>query len=398
MTVLNYSSFMQLIKAHYSYAVANEDLARELLQEITSPDIHDKYSSTYLSYIWNGERQITSEVKDEVEKKVNQQRCLQRFEDVIYPELSTHSFEDFLTQLEILITNDATISAAKKQSLLAQCREGNYAKYLTNVFLYAIKKDNKNSVTSIGVDDVELLQQVNQECPLCHTPLIASSRGKTIYRYAVSHIFPEIFPADNESEFTEIHKKPTNISDVSNKICLCDNCAMEYLLTPSIETYDKLYRIKWSSLHHSGLRKASDKVRLDEKITQILSNIKETDIDSIDFSAFRMKPLKIKQKIAPTNKTLMKAIKDDNDAYYFFIKEYLSQQDTIRGSFKKIALEVQLCFTELAEKTTDQDEIYNALIQWILDTQHLSDYYRTAAHIVISFFVQNCEVFDELPE
>ncbi len=398
MIILNYSTFMQLIKEHYSYPIPNEDLSRELLQEITSSNIHEKFSSTYLSYIWNGERQISNEVKEEVENKVNQQRCLQRFEDVIYPELSTHSFEDFLVKLELLIKNDPTITEAKQKSLLSQCREGNYAKYLTNVFLYAIKKNNKNQVASVGGDDIELLQQVNQECPLCHISLIASVRGKTIYRYAVTRIFPEECPADNESEFAELHNKPTNINDITNKICLCDNCATNYLYAPSIETYDKLYRIKWSSLNHSGLRKASDQVPLDDKIIHILSNIKETDIDSIDFSTFRMKPLKIKQKIAPTNKTLMKAINDDNAAYYFFIKEHLSQQDTIRGSFKKIAHAVQLCFDELSEKTADQDEIYNALIQWILDTQHLSNYYRTAAHIVISFFVQNCEVFDEIPE
>jgi hypothetical protein len=33
-----------------------------------------------------------------------------------------------------------------------------------------------------------------------------------------------------------------------------------------------------------------------------------------------------------------------------------------------------------------------------LDTQMLPESYRNAAHIVISFFVQNCEVFDEITE
>ena len=111
-----------------------------------------------------------------------------------------------------------------------------------------------------------------------------------------------------------------------------------------------------------------------------------------------MKPLKIVNKIKPDNRLLIKAIKDDNDAYYNYIKENLSQMDGYKISFRKIAHEVADCFLNLLEVTDDQDEIYNALTQWILDTQMLPESYRNAAHIVISFFVQNCEVFDEITE
>ena len=90
---------------------------------------------------------------------------------------------------------------------------------------------------------------------------------------------------------------------------------------------------------------------------------------------------------------MLKAIKNDNDLYYNYIKEYLSQLESFKISFKRVALEVSDCYLALTKITDDQDEIFNQLVDWIMTSQALHASYRNAAHIVISFFVQNCEVF-----
>jgi hypothetical protein len=169
------------------------------------------------------------------------------------------------------------------------------------------------------------------------------------------------------------------------------------MFNPTTDIYDRLYRFKKRAIVNKGIV-ASASTRLDEEIKDILGNLKECDTEADSFKRLRMKPLKIANKIRPDNRLLIKAIKDDNNAYYNYIRESLSQLDSYKISFRKVAHEVADCFLSLAETTDDQDAIYNGLIQWILDTQMLPESYRNAAHIVISFFVQNCEVFDEITE
>ncbi len=398
MKSLNYSSFLQLVKEHYSYDIEKEELARNLLEEITDEDIHYKFTSSYLSYLWNGERNVTKEVIDSTEKPSNKNKCLTYFRNTISFDISEHLREDFYDKLKTLINSDPTIQESKRKSLLALYVPEDYGKFLAYVFLYAIRKDNKGYVTKIGPLDVELLSEANQRCMLCNTPLVETKSKNTFFRYSISKIYPDWISSKLDKEFCKVHPKPIDFEDKCNLICLCDKCASEYLFSPTIEKFDKLYLYKEQSRKHNGLRKSADNYHLEEKIVQILGNIKEADFDSDSFSTFRMKPLKVINKISSDNKILIKSINSDNDVYYYFIKDHLASIDDYSRSFKKIALEVQTCFLTLSENTNDQDEIYNALVQWVLDSQNLPESYRTAAHVVISFFVQNCEVFDEISE
>lgn len=63
--VLNYSSFMMLLKEHYLATVTAEELARNLLEVVTGDDSNPNFvDSTYLSRIWNGEREIAKEIRE----------------------------------------------------------------------------------------------------------------------------------------------------------------------------------------------------------------------------------------------------------------------------------------------------------------------------------------------
>lgn len=393
---LNYNSFIKLIKEHYIYDIEKEDLARGLLESITNHSIHPKFSSTYLSYIWNGERNVTKEITDESEKASSKKRCFEHFDNTITVELSPHLIDDFYDKLNKLISDDTTISEAKKNSLKKIYDSKDYTKYLNEIFLYAIKRPNKSIVSNIGPDDVDLLNEVNQECPLCRTPLVEVRSKKPFFRYSISKIFPEGLSLALSIDFNKVHKEPIDLNDKNNLICLCDKCASDYLYSPDTSTYDKLYRYKWQSLETNDLKKTTSRYHIEVEIIQILDNIKDADYDSDSFKILRMIPVKITNKILPDNQILLKTIRDDVDSYFYFIKDHLATIDDFKHSFKQIALEVKTCYLSIAKKIADQDEAYNALVQWILDTQRLPISYKLAAQIVISFFVQNCEVFDEI--
>ena len=395
---LNYSSFMGLLKEHYLSTTTAEELARGLLEVVTGDTSNPNFvDSTYLSRIWNGEREIAKDIRDWLENVGRKKQIYEYFDDVIVCDLISPLKDDFYSKLDSLISNDETISDKKKAKLKATFESDNESKYLADVFMYALSKPNKGYVTKLGFDDGALFEEVDQRCPICNEPLFKKLSDRNRYFFSITKIYPESIPSSREADFTILHDKPDDPEDKINKICLCNFCSANYQFNPKTDTYDYLYKFKQRAVKNKGINAAASTV-LDDEIKKILGSLKECDTEADSFKKLRMKPLKIVNKIKPDNRLLIKAIKDDNDAYYNYIKENLSQLDGYKISFRKIAHEVADCFLNLLEVTDDQDEIYNGLTQWILDTQMLPESYRNAAHIVISFFVQNCEVFDEITE
>jgi hypothetical protein len=389
-------TFLSLIQEHYSSPLDAEFLGRDVLSSITPDTEHKKFTASYLSLFWTRKRNIPKEITEYSNKPEYKEKCLKCF-TYIAGDISEALEDDFYAKLQELIANDDSISARKKNSLHKTFESGNKGKYLTDVFLYAISKPNKSENIEVGKDDVDLLVEVDQRCPLCNTELIKRVKEKTLYRYTVTRIYPEYLDSSQKDEYDALRPKPSSPDDIINKICLCDECSASYIFNPSIAIYDRLLRIKKQASFGHLVSSLSDN-SLDEKIVEILSRLNLIDPDSEPIVSSHMKPIKLVNKIKPDNYLLMKAIRDDNDVYYTFIKEKLSQMDEFKSSFRLIASQVRTTFLTLDNEGKSQNEIYQSIIEWILKKMLLSKDYYAAAHIVVSFFVQSCEVFDEIPE
>jgi len=346
--VLNYSSFMMLLKEHYLATVTAEELARNLLEVVTGDDSNPNFvDSTYLSRIWNGEREIAKEIREWCEVPSRKKAIYEYFETVIMDDIVESLKDDFFDKLASLINNDDTITSTKRNNLRRQYESGDLSKYLANVFMYALNKPNKGYVTRLEFDDGRLFEEVDQRCPICNEPLVVKRSDRTQYFFSIIKIFPEIASETKKADFESVHPKPADQNDIKNKICLCNSCAEDYMFNPTTDVYDRLYRFKKKALANKGIA-ASASTRLDEEIKDILGNLKECDTNADSFKKLRMKPLKVVNKIHPDNRLLIKAIKDDNNAYYNYIRESLSQLDSYKISFRKVAHEVADCFLSLA--------------------------------------------------
>ena len=113
----------------------------------------------------------------------------------------------------------------------------------------------------------------------------------------------------------------------------------------------------------------------------------------------QMNALKIKDKIEPNNKLLIDSITDDVTHYYSYIEGLFADIDgNESGTFDRIALEVRLAYQKIKSSGLSQTEIFTYMSGWLkgkLPIEHQND---MAISAVISFFVQNCEVFDEISE
>ena len=86
-------------------------------------------------------------------------------------------------------------------------------------------------------------------------------------------------------------------------------------------------------------------------------------------------------------------IKNDNEVFFWYIKDCISQLDANKSSFDIIATEIKTAFLKLESEGYDQNDIYYGIIDWIIKKQILPNSYREAAHVIVSYFVQSCEVF-----
>lgn len=235
---------------------------------------------------------------------------------------------------------------------------------------------------------------MDQICPLCHKSLIETKKNKTIYRYSITRIYPEFLDNNLKDEFDAIRPKPEEPDDSMNKICLCDNCSSNYIYSPDSTTYERLLRLKHQSIFNSNSKISN--FPLEDQIVFILKCLSNTNPEDGLLDNFMMKPLEPCNKIKKENYLLTKAIKDDNDVFYWFIKEHISQLDAVKSSFRTIASEIKSAFLKLNQEGYDQFEIFKQLTDWIMKEHLLPASYYQAAHIIVSYFVQSCEVFDEI--
>ena len=84
------------------------------------------------------------------------------------------------------------------------------------------------------------------------------------------------------------------------------------------------------------------------------------------------------------------------------VLSYVTQYFTfVRNEFKKLqpetAFELIACqfkqfFLQAEKSLIKQDQIFDQLVEWVANKTQAS---RVASEIVVSFFIQNCEVFRE---
>ena len=85
-------------------------------------------------------------------------------------------------------------------------------------------------------------------------------------------------------------------------------------------------------------------------------------------------------------------IKLNVSEYFHIIKQELQNLDAITpNKATKIATQIKSFYLESSEKSTSQENINDGLVTWLHSKTKIN---KEASSVVISYFIQNCEVFD----
>ena len=245
--------------------------------------------------------------------------------------------------------------------------------------------------------DTMFLLEVGNKCPLCSARLmVRNGKGKTVKRYKITQIFPDNVSRDLYLAFSKYSDMHGNYNYPDNLIALCAECSADYLSEPTEKEFLHLQTTKIALQQRNKLRQGMDDIGLESEISEVVYGMINID-KAGEITELRMDALKVRQKIEPTSKLLIDAISDDVLHYYGYIESLFADIDgKDSGTFNRIALEVRLAYQKIKNGGLSQGNIFEYMVDWFKGKLPDEQKHELAIRAVVSFFVQNCEVFDEI--
>lgn len=248
-----------------------------------------------------------------------------------------------------------------------------------------------NKRIDIGENNKMLLfTEVDGICPICTKKLMYKKKNKTYKNFEVAHIYPLNPTKPEEKLLFGLEKLSEDRNSLDNLIALCPDCHTKFDKPRIKEEYLKVVNLKKRLISKTKLANLISENLIEDNITVILEKLIEVRSEDIELQ-FDTK--KVDEKLDNTIFPLTKLnIKKDVNMYYKFIRIKLKELDAINeGVFEVIACQVRLCYLQMRKDNGNQEEIYNNLSRWLYKTTQEVSF--DACKIIISFFIQNCEVF-----
>ena len=379
----------------------DKDVIELLLGWITDkPNVVDKKGNpiylapSLISDLLNRKVDVPKSIKDVCTTRKILTEATHHFTNKILPYLNPIVSDDMFEVLSRTVADDDTMANKTKKELASFLDNGKEAEFLGHLLIYVINRENRKSTTPVISDDIPLLAEANYECPICHTPLVTYVKSTPVKKYKVIKIYPE-----NASSITDDFSCipcPKRIDAPTNKIALCHDHAEEYETEPTAEEYKRLKDIKNRLVATYSLRVDISDAALEDEIQNVLFGLAgitdDTKLEELPLDALRLD-----QKILPENRLLKNDEMTRVLRYYNFINDLFAAMDRDgSGNFELIASEIEVAYKKLDSGLLSQDEIVNQLAEWIKNKSGVGSENMRACHIVVAYFIQNCEVFREI--
>ncbi len=239
--------------------------------------------------------------------------------------------------------------------------------------------------------------EVDGLCPLCGEPLMVEKRGKLNKNYQIAHIYPNSPTEHQRTVLNGVERLGASCEDFENKIALCRDCHALYDANTTKEEYLKILNIKKSLLAAESTKVSIATKDIEEELILIIETLSSATDEKILEQALKYKGIKIAKKVENEYHLLRRKIESNVYTYYGIIKENMRNlSDENKLNFDLVASEVRTVYLKAKEFTNDKVMIFESLVQWLQTKMFQAS--RESCEAMISFFVQNCEVFDEISE
>ncbi len=267
---------------------------------------------------------------------------------------------------------------------LIECKISNLPNYCID------RKNPSNRDRSIHLLEVE------GKCPMCGAFLIETSNKKTKL-YEIAHIYPNSPTKEEKEILRDVIVFGNNSESFQNKIALCLDCHKNYDDMKNVDEYNEMLERKRRVYYAEQAKKELSAIDLYENIENLLDKIAKLDLSEEINIELKMKPVKITNKFYKSESLLKNKIKNYVTEYFLFIKDYAKNiAETKQLNFTILSTNIRLAYQMTAEANRSKIEIFNYLVEWLMSKTKSKD--QIACEIIISYFVQTCEVFDEITQ
>ncbi|WP_157075966.1 ABC-three component system protein [Neobacillus fumarioli] len=226
---------------------------------------------------------------------------------------------------------------------------------------------------------LRLIMETNGICPNdnCYQPLYVTSNGKTAASYEIAQIDPKLKPDSYE-----------------NLIALCPKCKNKYLISPSQDDIKRMADIKRHLMLEANAIEALANSKIEAGVNRVLRKISNTPVTEL--IPLNYNPVEVKKKIKRDNVPLFIKIQSSINIYYLYVEnlfQQLSKEGQLR--FDPFSMQVKLNYWNLRDQGLSQSDIYYKLVDWLAKNTNES---KEPCEVIVSYFVQKCEVFDVIAE
>lgn len=195
-------------------------------------------------------------------------------------------------------------------------------------------------------------------------------------------------------EVSLIDKKKS--ASVDSLIAMCPQCFATYKIDSSNSIMKELKNRKKILRAHAQTKQVFDKYELEMGISRMFKKLKNLKKSDLKVKKYKYDPLTVGQKIDEDEYlTLNQTVYDHVNLYYSKVREILVGLDKSKQiNYRLLQNQIACLYANVSEKTNNKDKIYEEIADFIY-RKTLED--RRYCYIVVSYFIQNCEVFDATP-
>ena len=297
-------------------------------------------------------------------------------------------FKDYIGNFDMTIPSIEHLVSSFSKSI-PDITVDNYDDKIANYFeqiirkAAKIKKESEGQFSLFGDDTLNetygniLVAEAENKCPNdgCSSLLISQKQnGLSFNNYTV----------------VIIDKKKSHTSQ-SNLIALCSGCANEYQCNPKQANIKRMKEIKKALENNQASQKELAEQKIEESVRSVI--LKILDIEPVEASAeLSYSPVPIRNKIEKKNRVLLRKIQHNVDDYYQAVQSAFKEIPQKRA-YENFCFQVRINYNKLYDRGFEQAEIFEKLVDWLKESTNSN---REACEIVIAFFVQKCEVFDDI--
>ena len=224
-----------------------------------------------------------------------------------------------------------------------------------------------------------LVAEEHSVCPNdgCSTPLFVNVGGQLGPNYEVTYIDPSVLETRME-----------------NLIALCPACYSRYIAGRTDEQIQRLLHIKKSLVDDYDAKETVSMQKVEDGIRRVLEKIPHMQASAnVDLN---YNPVTLRQKIATNNLMLYLKAKTNVNVYYSAVQDTFTELNAERVlRYKPFCLQVRMTYINLSDMGLSQDKIFEKMVDWLQDATHED---RNSCEVIISYFIQKCEVFDAITE